>query len=105
MQARLLYRDGLMLVIDKPAGVAVHRGPKGGANLIGRLLLCYERQFMVAPTTLCQKVARQVILMQPLVHHDDRAPRGIVKARSDHLMVSLLYAFALSVGSSALSQT
>ena len=57
---------------------------------------------MVAPTTLCQKVARQVILMQPLVHHDDRATRGIVKARSDHLMVSLVYAFALSVGSSVL---
>jgi tRNA pseudouridine32 synthase/23S rRNA pseudouridine746 synthase len=33
MQARLLYRDGLMLVIDKPAGLAVHRGPKGGVNL------------------------------------------------------------------------
>jgi tRNA pseudouridine32 synthase / 23S rRNA pseudouridine746 synthase len=32
-RARLLYRDGLMLVIDKPAGVAVHRGPKGGASL------------------------------------------------------------------------
>jgi tRNA pseudouridine32 synthase/23S rRNA pseudouridine746 synthase len=32
-RARLLYRDGLMLVIDKPAGVAVHRGPKGGACL------------------------------------------------------------------------
>ncbi len=32
-RARLLYRDALMLVIDKPAGVAVHRGPKGGANL------------------------------------------------------------------------
>lgn len=31
--ARLLYRDGLMLVIDKPAGFAVHRGPKGGASL------------------------------------------------------------------------
>lgn len=31
--ARLLYRDGLMLVIDKPAGVAVHRGPKGGESL------------------------------------------------------------------------
>jgi tRNA pseudouridine32 synthase / 23S rRNA pseudouridine746 synthase len=26
MVARLLYRDGLMLVIDKPAGMAVHRG-------------------------------------------------------------------------------
>jgi len=33
MVARLLYRDGLMLVIDKPAGMAVHRGPKGGASL------------------------------------------------------------------------
>src|SRR6202165_3058948 len=33
IQARLLYRDGLMLVIDKPAGLPVHRGPKGGANL------------------------------------------------------------------------
>ena len=35
MLARLLYRDGLMLVIDKPAGIAVHRGPKGGAALDG----------------------------------------------------------------------
>jgi len=31
--ARLIYRDGLMLVIDKPAGLAVHRGPKGGESL------------------------------------------------------------------------
>ncbi len=29
----VLYRDGLMLVIDKPAGMPVHRGPKGGASL------------------------------------------------------------------------
>jgi tRNA pseudouridine32 synthase / 23S rRNA pseudouridine746 synthase len=33
MLARLLYRDGLMLVIDKPAGLPVHRGPKGGVCL------------------------------------------------------------------------
>jgi tRNA pseudouridine32 synthase / 23S rRNA pseudouridine746 synthase len=33
MLSRLLYRDGLMLVIDKPAGLAVHRGPKGGESL------------------------------------------------------------------------
>jgi len=33
MGSRLLYRDGLMLIIDKPAGLAVHRGPKGGASL------------------------------------------------------------------------
>ena len=31
--ARLLYRDGLMLVIDKPAGIPVHAGPGGGPNL------------------------------------------------------------------------
>jgi tRNA pseudouridine32 synthase/23S rRNA pseudouridine746 synthase len=33
IMSRVLYRDGLMLVIDKPAGMPVHRGPKGGANL------------------------------------------------------------------------
>jgi tRNA pseudouridine32 synthase / 23S rRNA pseudouridine746 synthase len=32
-RARLLYRDGLMLVLDKPAGIAVHKGPKGGTSL------------------------------------------------------------------------
>ncbi len=31
--ARLLYRDGLMLIIDKPAGLPVHAGPKGGPNV------------------------------------------------------------------------
>lgn len=31
--ARLLYRDGLMLVIDKPAGLSVHAGPGGGESL------------------------------------------------------------------------
>jgi tRNA pseudouridine32 synthase / 23S rRNA pseudouridine746 synthase len=33
MVSRLLYRDGLMLVIDKPVGFAVHRGPNGGGSL------------------------------------------------------------------------
>src|SRR5277367_2995558 len=33
LEARILYRDGLVLIIDKPAGVAVHAGPSGGANL------------------------------------------------------------------------
>src|ERR671912_297451 len=31
--SRVLYRDGLMLVIDKPAGLPVHPGPKGGETL------------------------------------------------------------------------
>ena len=33
LECRVLYRDALMIVIDKPAGTAVHRGPKGGASL------------------------------------------------------------------------
>lgn len=33
LPARVLYRDGLMLVIDKPPGIAVHAGPGGGPNL------------------------------------------------------------------------
>src|ERR1700678_4464165 len=32
-RARLLYRDGLILVLDKPRDVAVHRGRKGGSSL------------------------------------------------------------------------
>ena len=34
---RLLYRDALMLVIDKPAGLAVHRDSKGGETLSDHL--------------------------------------------------------------------
>ena len=38
MEARLLYRDGLMLVLDKPAGLPVHRGPKAaGMKNVGAL--------------------------------------------------------------------
>lgn len=33
IQQRLLYRDGLILILDKPAGLPVHAGPKGGENL------------------------------------------------------------------------
>lgn len=33
LEQRLLYRDALMLIIDKPAGLPVHAGPKGGEHL------------------------------------------------------------------------
>src|SRR5262249_56724152 len=33
IQARVLHRDGLILVIDKPAGIAVHAGPSKAPNL------------------------------------------------------------------------
>ncbi|HEX8165457.1 MAG TPA: RNA pseudouridine synthase [Beijerinckiaceae bacterium] len=35
--ARVLYRDALMLVLDKPAGLPVHPGPKGGETLFRHL--------------------------------------------------------------------
>src|SRR5262245_48927150 len=31
--ARVLYRDGLVIVVDKPAGIPVHAGFGGGPNL------------------------------------------------------------------------
>lgn len=40
LPARVLYRDALMIVIDKPAGLPVHAGPKGGVcvdELLGAL--------------------------------------------------------------------
>lgn len=33
IQARVLHRDGLVIILDKPAGIAVHGGPGGGDNL------------------------------------------------------------------------
>lgn len=33
LRARVLYRDQLVVIIDKPAGLPVHAGPRGGPNL------------------------------------------------------------------------
>jgi tRNA pseudouridine32 synthase/23S rRNA pseudouridine746 synthase/23S rRNA pseudouridine1911/1915/1917 synthase len=33
MEFTLLYRDALVLIIDKPAGINVHKGPSGGESL------------------------------------------------------------------------
>jgi tRNA pseudouridine32 synthase/23S rRNA pseudouridine746 synthase/23S rRNA pseudouridine1911/1915/1917 synthase len=33
LEDRLIYRDALMLVLDKPQGIPVHPGPGGGPNL------------------------------------------------------------------------
>lgn len=33
LTARVLYRDAMILVIDKPAGIASHGGPSGHANI------------------------------------------------------------------------
>ncbi len=33
LPGRVLYRDAMMLVLDKPSGIAVHKGPGRGPNL------------------------------------------------------------------------
>jgi tRNA pseudouridine32 synthase/23S rRNA pseudouridine746 synthase len=35
LEARLLHRDGLMLIVDKPAGIPVHRGPRNSHDKSG----------------------------------------------------------------------
>src|SRR3954454_2878217 len=74
MVARLLYRDGLMLVIDTPAGIAVHRGPKGGESL--------EDQFDVLRFGLPRRPA--------LAHRLDRDTSGcLVLGRHRKALASL----------------
>ena len=55
-QARLLYRDGLILVLDKPAGLPVHAGPGGGPNLEQ----CFDalRFGLKAPPALAHRLDR-----------------------------------------------
>jgi RluA family pseudouridine synthase len=45
LRARVLHRDPDVIVLDKPAGLPVHAGPKGGANLEDMLdALRFERR-------------------------------------------------------------
>jgi tRNA pseudouridine32 synthase / 23S rRNA pseudouridine746 synthase len=37
LAARLIHRDAMMLILDKPAGLPVHKGPGGGVNLADHL--------------------------------------------------------------------
>src|ERR1700742_2876516 len=39
--SRVLHRDGLMLIIDKPAGIPVHRGPRNSRDKSGAALEDY----------------------------------------------------------------
>ena len=56
IQARLLHRDGLILVLDKPAGIPVHAGPGGGPNLEQ----CFDalRFGLPAPPALAHRLDR-----------------------------------------------
>ena len=54
--ARLLYRDGLMLIVDKPAGLPVHAGPGGGPNV--EQFLDALRFGLPAPPALAHRLDR-----------------------------------------------
>ena len=68
IMARVLHRDGLMLIIDKPSGLPVHRGPKGGANL--------EDSF----NALCFGLPRPPVL----AHRLDKDTSGCLVCRPHH---------------------
>nr|WP_242534889.1 RNA pseudouridine synthase [Roseococcus suduntuyensis] len=40
--ARILHQDAEVIILDKPAGLAVHAGPRGGASLEGWLPLLQQ---------------------------------------------------------------
>jgi tRNA pseudouridine32 synthase/23S rRNA pseudouridine746 synthase len=65
MVSRLLYRDALMLVIDKPAGIAVHQGPPNGRDSARK---CLEDHF----DALCFGLPRR----PALAHRLDRDTSG-----------------------------
>ncbi len=46
IQGRVLFRDGQVLILDKPSGLAVHAGPKGGESLRDYLV---HLRFGIAP--------------------------------------------------------
>ena len=54
--SRLLYRDGLMLIVDKPAGLPVHAGPGGGPNV--ERFLDALRFGLPAPPALAHRLDR-----------------------------------------------
>jgi tRNA pseudouridine32 synthase / 23S rRNA pseudouridine746 synthase len=54
--ARVLYRDGMMLIIDKPAGLPVHPGPGGGPNL--EMLFDALRYGLPRPPSLAHRLDR-----------------------------------------------
>lgn len=77
--SRLLYRDALMLVIDKPAGIPVHTGPGGGVNL--------ETSFEALRFGLPRPPA--------LAHRLDRDTSGcLVLGRNRHALATLGKLFA-----------
>jgi RluA family pseudouridine synthase len=56
LEHRILHRDGLVLVLDKPAGLPVHAGPKGGPNL--ELYLDALRFGLPRPPALAHRLDR-----------------------------------------------
>src|ERR1700737_4953050 len=93
--ARVLHRDGLMLVIDKPAGLSVHRGPKGGPSLEDWF---DHLRYACRAGPRCRGVVRPLLLVLPrgpeLAHRLDRETSGcLVLGRHRKALASLSLLF------------
>jgi tRNA pseudouridine32 synthase / 23S rRNA pseudouridine746 synthase len=91
---RLLYRDGLMLVINKPAGLPVHSGPGGGDNL--------ENYFdalrfgLPRPPALAHRLDRDTSGCLVLGRHP-KALRKLGKLFSEHRIEKIYWAICKGV--------
>jgi tRNA pseudouridine32 synthase / 23S rRNA pseudouridine746 synthase len=90
----LLYRDGLMLVINKPAGLPVHSGPGGGDNL--------ENYFdalrfgLPRPPALAHRLDRDTSGCLVLGRHP-KALRKLGKLFSEHRIEKIYWAICKGV--------
>ena len=73
--SRVLHRDGLMLIVDKPAGIPVHRGPRNSRDKSGAALEDYfdALRFGLPHEGLAFRKVRRVGLLraEPLDGPDD----------------------------------
>jgi len=73
LPSRVLFRDSNLIVLDKPAGLAVHGGPKTTVHLEGMLdALAFERSF---PPRLAHRLDRDTSGCLILARHDKALSR------------------------------
>ncbi|HIJ61645.1 MAG TPA: RNA pseudouridine synthase [Rhodospirillaceae bacterium] len=73
LQARVLYRDSNLIILDKPAGLAVHGGPRTDQHLEGLLeALCFG---LARPPRLAHRIDRDTAGCLVLARHDKALAR------------------------------
>lgn len=73
LQGRVLFRDSNLIILDKPAGLAVHGGPRTAQHLEGLLeALCFG---LARPPRLTHRIDRDTAGCLVLARHDKALAR------------------------------